>query len=241
MFDPLYFLAFTTALLGSGHCLGMCGPLVAAFSLSEPLRQGSRLAAGIFHLIYSLGRLLTYTALGALVGWFGSALAYTQNLAWLTAVALIASDLFIIVVGLATAGAFSRFNVMKISFPAPTQLLTRLVMVLDGVPPVLRALPLGLLMGFLPCGFLYAMFIAAGQSASPLTGALTMLAFGLGTIPALLLFGATASWLSGRARGRMLRAAGIMVVLIGLYNLYRHLQIFDWVLAGIPFVSLICH
>lgn len=241
MFEPLYFLAFTTALLGSGHCLGMCGPLVAAFSLSEPLRRGGPLAAWFFHLIYSAGRLLTYTAIGGLVGWFGSALAYTQNLAWLTAVALILSDLFIIAVGLATAGAFSRLNVMRLNFPAPTELLTRLVTALGVLPPALRALPIGLLMGFLPCGFLYAMFIAAAQSADPLVGAITMLAFGLGTVPALLLFGGAAGWLSGRARGRMLRGAGIMVVLIGLYNLYRHLQMFDWILAGIPFVGEICH
>ncbi|MDZ7642076.1 MAG: sulfite exporter TauE/SafE family protein [Desulfurivibrio sp.] len=241
MFEPLYLMAFTTALLGSGHCLGMCGPVVAAFALNEPLQRGGYRVGWVFHLFYSIGRLLTYTAIGGVVGWFGSVLAYTQNLAWLTALALIFSDLFVIVVGLATAGAFSRLNVMRFNFPAPTVLLTRLLTALRGLPPALRALPIGLLLGFLPCGFLYAMFIAAGQSADPLRGAITMLFFGLGTVPALLLFGTTASWLSGRARGRMLRAAGIMVVLIGLYNLYGHLQMFDWVLAGIPFVGEICH
>ena len=240
-FDPLYALAFTTALLGSGHCLGMCGPLVAALSLSKPLARGGRGPGWFFHLLYSVGRLLTYSGLGALVGWFGSALAYTQNLAWLTAVALIFSDLFIIAVGLGTAGAFARLNVMRLEFPTPAVLLTRLVNALGVLPPAARALPIGLLLGFLPCGFLYAMLIAAGQSADPLSGAITMLAFGLGTVPALLLFGATTAWLTGKTRGRMLKAAGLMVVLIGLVNLYRHLQLFDWILAGIPFVSTICH
>ncbi|MFU8819474.1 MAG: sulfite exporter TauE/SafE family protein [Desulfurivibrio sp.] len=241
LLDPLYAMAFTTALLGSGHCLGMCGPLVAALSLSEPLRRSGRGAGWLFHLLYSAGRLATYTALGALVGWFGSALAYTQNLTWLTAVALIFSDLFIIAVGLGTAGAFTRFNLMRLSFAGPTQLLTRLVARLAILPPALRALPIGLLMGFLPCALLYAMFIAAAQSADPLRGAFTMLAFGLGSVPALLIFGGTAAWLGTKVRGRMLRGAGVMVVLIGLYNLYRHLRMFDWIVAGIPFVSTICH
>ena len=246
-FDPLYGMAFITALLGSGHCLGMCGPLVAALSLSGPGRgrdgaAGGSIATGtIFHLLYSTGRILTYTALGALVGWFGSALAYTQNLVLVTALALIFSDLFIIVVGLATAGAFRRLNVMGLRFPAPTALVTALVARLAVLPPTLRALPVGLLMGFLPCGFLYAMFIAAAQSADGLRGALTMLAFGLGSVPALLLFGSAATWLSGKARGRMLQAAGVMVVAIGLYNLYNHLLIFDWILAGIPFIKAFCH
>ncbi len=239
-YDPLYGLAFVTALLGSGHCLGMCGPLVAALSLSSPELRAPRVGVA-FHLLYSAGRIVTYTAIGGLVGWFGSALAYTQNLVVVTAVALILSDLFIIVVGLATAGALSRLNVMGLNFPAPTALITALVTRLAVLPPALRALPVGLLMGFLPCGFLYAMFIAAAQSADALTGAVTMLAFGLGSVPALLLFGSTAGWLSGKARGRMLQAAGVVVVLIGLYNLYRHLQMFDWLVAGIPFVEMICH
>lgn len=239
-YDPLYGLAFVTALLGSGHCLGMCGPLVAALSLSSPELRAPRVGVA-FHLLYSAGRIVTYTAIGGLVGWFGSALAYTQNLVVVTAVALILSDLFIIVVGLATAGALSRLNVMGLNFPAPTALITALVTRLAVLPPALRALPVGLLMGFLPCGFLYAMFIAAAQSADALTGAVTMLAFGLGSVPALLLFGSTAGWLSGKARGRMLQAAGVVVVLIGLYNLYRHLQLFDWLVAGIPFVEMICH
>ena len=234
--DPLVSMAFATGFLGSGHCIGMCGGIVCALSVS-----GRQRPAGLaFNLLYNLGRLLIYGAIGLLVGWLGSALAYTQNFAAVTRTALVVSDLFIILVGLGTAGAFSRFNVMKLESAGPIRYLTRAVAPLIRLSPALRALPIGLLMGFLPCGFLYAMFITAAQSAAPFTGALIMLAFGAGTAPALLLFGSAAHWLSARARGWMLRGAGLMVLAMGLYNLYRHARMIDWIMAAIPYQWFCC-
>lgn len=220
-FEPIYSMAFITGFLGSGHCLGMCGGIVTALSLSGPGRQGGP----IFHLLYNSGRLITYGAIGFLVGWLGSLLAYTTTFAGLTQWLLVASDLFLIVIGLGTAGAFRRLNIMRLEFSGPLQTLTRSVKQLRQWPRGFAALPLGLLFGFLPCGFLYAMAITAAQTASPGKAALVMIFFGLGTAPALLLFGSAAQWLSSRARGWMLRGAGIMVVLMGVINLFRHLQI----------------
>ncbi|MDX1776766.1 MAG: sulfite exporter TauE/SafE family protein [Desulfobulbales bacterium] len=221
MNEPLITMAFLTGLLGSGHCIGMCGGLVAALSLSGTGRQG-----GVaFQLLYNIGRITTYGGIGWLVGWLGSAFAYANTLAGLTRALLIGSDLFVIIIGLGSAGlfAFLRVNFMQLEFPGPVQRLTGMVARLKKLPPALAALPLGLIMGFLPCGFLYAMIIAAGQSAKPSTGALMMLSFGLGTLPALFLFGSTAHWLTAKKRTLMLRWAGVMVALIGTYNLYRHL------------------
>ncbi len=104
------------------------------------------------------------------------------------------------------------------------QLMTAGVSGLRRLPSALAALPLGVLFGFLPCGYLYAVAITAAQSASMVTGALMLLAFGLGTAPALLLFGSTAHWLSSRARNWMLRIAGLIVAAMGVVNLFRHLQ-----------------
>ena len=92
------------------------------------------------------------------------------------------------------------------------------------MPPGLAALPIGLLMGFLPCGFLYAMAITAAQSADPVSGALVMLTFGVGSAPSLFLFGLAAHWLGTRSRLWMMRGAGVMVALMGGWNLFRHLQ-----------------
>ncbi|MDT8334737.1 MAG: sulfite exporter TauE/SafE family protein [Desulfurivibrionaceae bacterium] len=217
--DPLYAMAFVTGFLGSGHCLGMCGGIVTALSLT-----GSGQRGGVpFHLLYNLGRLLTYGLIGLIVGWLGSLMAYTASFEEVSRWLLVFSDFLIIAIGLGTAGAFRRFNIMRLEFATPLQALTEGVRRLRRLPGNLAALPLGLIFGFLPCGFLYAMAIAAAQTARPGSGALVMISFGFGTVPALFIFGSVAHWLSRRARGWMLRGAGVMVALIGLLNLFRHL------------------
>lgn len=219
MSDSLITMAFVTGLLGAGHCLGMCGGLVSALSLSDIGRQGGWL----FHLLYNSGRIATYTVIGAVVGWLGSALAYTDHFRLVTRSLLLASDVFIILIGLGTAGLFARLTVNKLEFPGAMRQMTMAVTALRRLPPALAALPLGLLFGLLPCGYLYAVAITAAQSASMATGALMLLAFGLGTAPALILFGGAAHWLSGRARTWMLRVAGLLVAGMGGINLLEHL------------------
>ena len=233
MNEPLITMAFITGLLGSGHCIGMGGGLVAALSLSESGNRGGPL----FHLFYNTGRIITYTAVGWLVGWLGSAFAYTNTLAGVTRGLLIGSDIFVILLGLGSAGLFTKLklNVMQLEFPGPVKKITSIVVKLKKLPPALSALPLGLIMGFLPCGFLYAMIIAAGQSAAPDRGALIMLSFGLGTMPALFMFGSAAHWLTTSKRTAMLRWAGIMVALMGAYNLYRHLVLAQCCPPFLPF------
>ena len=224
MNDPLIAMAFTTGLLGAGHCLGMCGGLVGALALSAGRQPGG----WCFHLLYHAGRVATYTVIGALVGWLGSALAYTDRFREVSRILLVASDLFIILVGLGTAGLFAGLNVTRLDFPGPLRAMTAAVRRLRQLPPALAALPLGLLFGFLPCGYLYAVAITAAQSADAATGALMLLAFGLGTVPALLVIGTAARWLGNRARLWMLRGAGLLVAGMGAANLLDHLRISGW-------------
>ncbi|MDH3999504.1 MAG: sulfite exporter TauE/SafE family protein, partial [Desulfuromonadales bacterium] len=213
--EPLVSMAFVTGLFGAGHCLGMCGGLVSALSLSEAGRQGGWL----FQLLYNVGRITTYTFIGVVVGWLGSALAYTDKFKIVTRTLLVGSDIFIILVGLGAAGLFTWINIAKLDFPGPMQLMTAATAKLRRLPPALSALPLGLLFGFIPCGYLYAVAIAAAQSADPFISALMLFAFGLGTAPALLFFGGAAHWLSGKARSWMLRIAGLVVAGMGVINL----------------------
>ena len=224
MSDSLIYMAFVTGLLGTGHCIGMCGGLVSALSLSDAGRQGG----WFFHLLYNLGRISTYTFIGAVVGWLGSALAYTDRFKMVTRSLLIGSDVFVILVGLGTAGLFTWLNVSKLGFPGPMKVMTLAVAGLRRLPPAISALPLGLLFGFIPCGYLYAVAITAAQSASVATGALMLFAFGLGTAPSLLLFGGAAHWLSGRARTWMLRIAGLVVAGMGVINLIKHMRMMGW-------------
>lgn len=224
MSDPLIAMGFTTGLLGAGHCIGMCGGLVGALSLSATGRRGG----WSFHLLYNAGRLVTYTLIGALVGWLGSALAYTDRFHTITRTLLVASDLFIILLGFGTAGLFAGLNLARLDFPGPLRAMTKAVQRLRQLPPALAAIPLGLLFGFLPCGYLYAVAITAAQSADVTTGALMLLAFGIGTVPALLLFGTATQWLGTRARLWMLRLAGLLVAGMGAVNLFRHLRLMGW-------------
>jgi sulfite exporter TauE/SafE len=224
MNDSLITMAFVTGLLGTGHCIGMCGGLVSALSLSEFGQKGG----WVFHLLYNTGRIITYTFIGGVVGWLGSALAYADRFKMVTRMLLLGSDLFIILVGLGTAGLFTWLNAAKLDFPTPMQTMTAAVNRLRRLPPAFAALPLGMVFGFIPCGYLYAVAITAAQSASITTGALMLLAFGLGTAPSLLLFGGTAHWLSGRARSWMLRVAGLIVAGMGVINLCRHLRMMGW-------------
>ena len=224
MSDPLVLMGFTTGLLGAGHCIGMCGALVGALSLSATGRP----EGWSFHLLYNAGRVATYTLIGALAGWLGSALAYTDRFREVSRTLLVASDLFIILVGLGTAGLFAGLSITRLDFPGPLRAMTAAVQRLRQLPPAVAALPLGLLFGFLPCGYLYAVAISAAQSADPLLGALTLLAFGLGTVPALLLFGGATQWLGTRAQAWMLRTAGLVVAGMGVVNLVRHLRLMGW-------------
>lgn len=221
-FDPLYTLAFTTALFGSGHCIGMCGGIVSALGLSANGRQ-----AGLyFHLLYNLGRTFTYTLIGLAVGWVGSALAYKQSLHGITRYLLIGTDLIVIFAGLGTAGLFTWLNLMRFEFGGPIKSMTKATRSLRKLPPVASAFPLGILFGFLPCGFLYAMILTAAQSADTLTSAGVMFAFGLGTFPALFFVGSATTIISAAKRAWMFRVAGGLVAAMGMYNLYRHLNMF---------------
>jgi len=217
--EPLYSMAFMTGLLGSAHCIGMCGGLVSALSLTA---DGRNSGPG-FHLLYNLGRTLTYTLIGLLAGWLGSAMVVKSSLQGITTPLLIGSDILVILVGLGSAGLFARLNLMSLEFSGPIGALSKTVRGLRNWPPALAALPLGLLFGFLPCGFLYAMALTAAQTTDSFQGAFTMAAFGLGTMPALFLVGGTAQWFSSR-RTWMLKAAGVLVALMGCYNLFRHFR-----------------
>lgn len=235
MTDPIYPMALLTGLLGSGHCLGMCGGLISALSISMAQRPRHLL----FQALYHGGRIVTYSLIGAAVGWLGSVLAYANHFHGVMRLALVGSDLFIIVIGLGTAGLFQRLNLMQLNLPGMVPAIGGGALMLNRWPSVLTALPLGLLMGFLPCGFLYSMAITAAQTASMTKGSLSLLCFGLGTTPALFLFGSAVDWLGQRARSRMLRTAGLLVAAMGVYHLSQHIALLGWTFSG-P-LRLFCH
>jgi uncharacterized protein len=214
MIGPDYLLAFSTGLLGGfGHCIGMCGPLVASYTLHA--RGGGQ---RIFpHLIYNAGRITTYACIGSLMGLTGMFLNTAGRLAGLQNVAAILTGIVMIVMGLGIAGLFRGTGFIE----RHNSVLMRAVKVVIETDSVWRYYPLGLLLGLLPCGLSYSIFIGAAGTGGLLQGTLFAFCFGLGTVPALLLFGFVMSYLSAVIRGLLYRVSGIAVILSGLYFLVR--------------------
>ncbi len=211
---PLLVSALILGALGGGHCLGMCGGLMGALTLAIPAEQRSR-RLGLL-LAYNLGRILSYTAAGLLAGLGGWALASSPAADALRTLAA----LLLIAMGLYLAGWWSGLNRIEAIGrglwhriqPVATRLLP-----VDSLP---RALLLGALWGWLPCGLVYATLLWAASQGSALESALLMLAFGLGTLPLLVATGLAAEHLSAWLRQRRVRVAGgILVMLFGLWTL----------------------
>lgn len=222
-------LALVTGLISSfGHCLGMCGGIVAIYAARQPalaVGPGARPSLlariGVLAPVH-LGRLITYTVLGALIGLASTLLDQAGGwVGW--------QGLFSVVVGVVMiAVSLSLLGVLP-----PVE--TALAGVLGGASPLakmrglfgqrslLSAVGLGALWGLLPCGLVFAMLVVAASTQTLWGGALTMLAFGLGTVPTLLGFGLAANMLSPQLRGRLQKLAGVLILLFALQTILRGL------------------
>lgn len=215
--EPSLFAALLIGLLGGGHCLGMCGGIVAAMSFQGSERQPWR-----FHLGYNLGRILSYTLAGGLAGLIGSAALLADRLLPVQQGLYILAQGVLILAGLYLAGLSQTVLVLE---RAGGVLWTQLQPLLKRLLPIRRpaqAMLAGGLWGWLPCGLTYSVLIAALATGSPLRGAGLMFVFGLGTLPNLLAMGWTADrlrrWLTDR---RLRRLAGLTVALFGVWGLLQ--------------------
>lgn len=210
-------LAFLAGLAGSFHCIGMCGGIVAAISLKDSSNAfAARLRSQLF---YNTGRIATYTALGAVAGLIGSSLDLMSMkvvFRWF----MVGANLMVIMVGLSSALGLNVLNLSTLEGTGARFLTVPLKRLLAANSP-LASLPLGLVLGFLPCGLVYAPLLAAAGTGSPVIGAATMAAMGLGTVPVLLAFGTASSAVSGALKNAMLRAAGVAIALMGVAGLWR--------------------
>ncbi len=214
--EPLFLAAVSGGLLGGfGHCIGMCGPIVSAVSLKSS-REGT--AAGMASVaFYNVGRVLTYSALGAAMGAAGSFVNVTGRLAHIQNMALYVSGAVMVLMGLDIAGLLRLSGRLEIQGRWITRLAGRW-----GHPrTALAFLPLGLWLGLLPCGLSYTFMIAAAGTADALRGGLVMFLFGLGTVPAMTSAGALALLVGTSLRNRLYRMGGVLVVLSGLYLIAR--------------------
>ena len=219
--DALVGLALVSALaagaLGGVHCAGMCGGLVGVCAM------GSGRPAPALLVTANLGRVASYTLAGALAGALGQAGLWLRGGVMLQQVMFLVASLMLIVLGLYLAG---YAPVLRRLEAAGTVVWRRVEPGLKWVLPVNslpRAAAFGALWGWLPCGLVYAMLATALAMGTPLTGAAVMLAFGIGTLPNLLLLG----WLAGRTprfAAPVRLVAGLAVVGFGVFGLYKMTQ-----------------
>lgn len=211
------FLAlFLVGLLGGGHCIGMCGGIVGALSMSG----GARFS---LHLAYNAGRIASYGAAGALAGLLGGGLeAAGQALSGQLPVRLalyLAANLMLILLGVYLMGATRSLLWVERAGRGIWRRLQPLTRGLLPAQSVTQAFPLGLLWGWLPCGLVYSALATALTSGSAWRGAGLMLAFGLGTLPTLLLTGFLAARLNEYLARPVVRIlAGLLVLAIGLHG-----------------------
>ena len=213
-------LAFLAGLAAAPHCIGMCGGIVAALTMGRAGSSGPQLLQ--FHLLYNTGRVITYTALGILVGLIGAGL----DLLSLKAVSLWISlgvNLTILLLGLATLISVGRWSLFSLEF-GTGQGLVSIVHRLTAKGSAVWGLPLGMVVGFMPCGLVYGALLTAVGSASPLMGGATMAALGLGTMPALLGFGWISGAISAKMRRWMFKAAALCIAMMGAIGLWRTLD-----------------
>lgn len=208
-------VVFVLGLVSSVHCLGMCGPIVLSYSI--PM-GGPRLGA---HAAYNAGRILTYMALGATAGAAGRAIGLLGQLAGLASGARIFAGAAMIVAGVLTIGIGSSKGLVQIQRRGITGRFSRSIGILIMGRETRHKFALGLLMGFLPCGLIYAALLKALESAGAVAGALTMLAFGLGTAGALLSIGLLSAFAGARLGAWTNRATALAMLLFGAILLWR--------------------
>jgi hypothetical protein len=215
--------------LGSfGHCVGMCGPLTVAFSLSQESASKPPESQVQFHLLLSLGRIISYALVGAMVGGLGSVLVAGGQMAGvgslLRRAIAVATGLLLVWFGLGQINPGQLPPVPMLNPMAQASwhdLWGRIITALQRQPRGWTPLVLGLVWGLMPCGFLYAAQLKAAETTSLWAGGAAMLGFGIGTLPTMVGLGAATTALSADRRGQLFRLAGWITLMVGLITLLR--------------------
>lgn len=216
-----YVSAFVVGLLGGVHCVGMCGGIVSAMTMSLDKSAPAKFR---FHLAYNLGRIGSYVIAGSLMGGLGVMLAGYLPVKLAQQILLGLAGVFMIFLGLYLAGWWTILRRLE---ELGGVIWKKIQPLGNGLLPVTtnrKALFLGMLWGWIPCGLVYSVLIWSISAGSILEGGLLMLAFGLGTLPNLLAMGVIAEKLMAFVRQPATRqVAGSLVILFGLYTLYQAL------------------
>jgi uncharacterized protein len=228
-------LVMTLGFLGSfGHCVGMCGPLAVALSLTASKTDARGIGRSLlFHGLLNLGRIASYTLVGAGIGAIRSVLiaggqfagidsTLRQSITILTGSLLIWMGLVQVAPTLLPKTPYPRL------WGKFHQRLNAFLMKVSATSYGFTPFLLGLTWGLIPCGFLYAAQIKAAAAGNLWTGAATMLAFGLGTLPSMIGIGLSATWMSADRRSQLFQMGGWVMLAIGGLTLLRTSDMVDY-------------
>ena len=222
--------AFLIGLLGGVHCIGMCGGIVGALTVQAPRRR----QAWDLHLAYSAGRIASYACAGAIMGMIGGAGLIFNQVLPVQLLLYVLANLVLISLGLYLAGLGNqlvRLEALGAGLWRRVQPYSANILPADNAG---KAFLLGALWGWLPCGLVYSLLASAMLSGAAGSGAAVMLAFGLGTLPNLLLAGILFERLRGFAVDRRVRlAAGAVVAGFGVAGLARAADLGEHIRQGL--------
>jgi sulfite exporter TauE/SafE len=212
-----FLLVFLGGVAGSLHCAGMCGGFPLALATGRHGRNWMR------QLLYNLGRLNTLVFIGLVSGAAGGALVGSGPVPVLERLLAVVAGLFMIVVGLEVLGLLAQVTARGAALAQAT--VGRLLGGTMRSASPFAPLALGVFNAFLPCQLVYAFAARAASTASPVEGMLTMLCFGLGTVPAMLGLGMTGLLARGPLRARLSLVSGLVVTTLGVITLLRGLDL----------------
>lgn len=209
--------AFLVGLLGGGHCVGMCGGIVGAVTMTLP---GSR-PKFPFLISYNLGRISSYVLAGVIAGAIGASSFFLEHVLPVEKVLYALASIMLLLLGLYLAGIWRVLTMLEALGGKLWQRIQPLSRTLLPVKSIPQSYLLGTLWGWLPCGLVYSVLVAAIATASPVQGGLLMLAFGLGTLPTLLAMGMAAVRLKTFLQNLWFRRlSGLLIAGFGVMGLF---------------------
>ncbi|RLA18177.1 MAG: sulfite exporter TauE/SafE family protein [Gammaproteobacteria bacterium] len=209
-----YGMIFVVGLITGLHCIGMCGSFVISYTVKDA-EQGQ--SPYLSHVLYGVGKTLSYAMFGAIFGFIGSVISITP---FISGISILLAGTFLILFGLNMLNVFAALR--RVRFKQPEAMMRYAMKKRRNArSPFFIGFFSGFLLG---CGPLQAMYIMAAGNADPIEGAKFLALFGLGTLPALLSFGMVAHKLSEKMTHRFLQASGIILVVMGAMMLNKGLM-----------------
>ncbi|MAG44455.1 hypothetical protein CL633_01030 [bacterium] len=217
-----YWLIFLIGLLASFHCIGMCGGLVVTYTAGHQSKAKSKISISSPHLQYNLGRIVSYTAVGAVLGGVGS--FFGVNPVFTGIITLIAGG-FMVLMGFSLLTHFKFLEKIKLRMPS---FIARFLYNQKHTRKPKGPFIIGILSGFMPCGPLQAMQLYALASGSITRGALSMMIYAAGTVPLMFGFGSFISLISKDRIKQVMKISGAVVIILGILMFNRGLINFGY-------------